>query len=78
MQRIRIGISWSGKMRLPRTDYREGVGRLLERICRNLPKHGLELGKQLLDRIQIWAVCRKVNEIAPRDLIACSTPSTPA
>ena len=34
---------------------------MLEGICGNLPKHGLELGKQLLDRIQVWAVCRKVE-----------------
>jgi hypothetical protein len=35
---------------------------LLERICGNLAKHGLELGKQLLDRIQVRAVCRKVEQ----------------
>jgi hypothetical protein len=32
------------------------------RICRNLAKHGLELGKELLDRIQVRAVCWKVEQ----------------
>src|SRR6267154_6833238 len=53
MQRIRIGRSWSETRRWPR---------LLERICGNLAKHGLELGKQLLDRIEVRAVCRKVEQ----------------
>jgi hypothetical protein len=44
MQRIRIGRSLSETKRWPHT-----------RICGNLAKHGLEFGKQLLDRIEvIW------------------------
>jgi hypothetical protein len=61
-------------------DEGDSIGDCREQVIESsrgrLPEQRLELGKELLDRIEIWAVRREIADVAPAAAIASRIPLT--